>query len=121
MWVASIVVPILVIRELDDLNNYGKTPKARPRLRKIFQILTDCGRGPAPIVDGVTLELLMDPLGHTHLASHDDEIVRRAAYLNGRQGGPLMVVSGDYTMLATARAQGIAAVLTPAELMVSEA
>jgi hypothetical protein len=111
-----LIVPILVVREMDDLKNFGKTSKARPRLRKIFQILDNHGRGPATVSDGATLELLMDPPGHLRLTSHDEEIVRRATYLNGRQGGPLKIVSGDYTMLATAQAEGIAAVLTPAEL-----
>jgi hypothetical protein len=115
---ARLVFPLLVIRELDDLKDQGKSDKARPRLRKIFKILEGRGRGPAPVSKGVTLELLMDPPGHSRFASHDEEIVRRARYLKGRPGGPLIIVSGDYTMLATAGADGIDAVLTPAELTI---
>jgi len=111
-----LIVPILVVRELDDLKNYGKVDKARPRLRRIFQILGDSGRGPTPMTKGASLELLMDPPGHLRLTNHDAEIVRRAAYLNSRKGGPLKIISGDYTMLAIARAEGIAAELTPREL-----
>ena len=119
---ARLILPILVIRELDDLKNQARSDKARPRLRKIFKILESRGRGPAPVSNGVTLELLMDPPGHFRLASHDEEIVRRSKYLQGRPGGSLMIVSGDYTMLATASAEGLNAVLTPAELtMVAEA
>ena len=111
-----LIIPILVVREMDDLKDSGKSSKARPRLRKIFEILNDSGRGPAPISKSNTLELLMDPPGHVRLTSHDAEIVRRATYLSGRQGGPFQLVTGDYTMLATAKADGIAAVLTPAEI-----
>jgi hypothetical protein len=49
----------------------------------------------------------MDPPDHSRLTSHE-----------WSQGGPLKIVSGDYTMLAVAQAEGIAAVLTPAELTV---
>ena len=113
-----LVVPILVVRELDNLKNSGKTPKARPRLRRISQILDKRGRGPAPVPAraGATLELLMDPPRHSPLRVHDEEIIRRAVYLQGRKGGPLRLITGDYTMLFLAQTEGIDAQLTPAEL-----
>lgn len=113
---ARLVIPILVVRELDDLKNYGRSEKARPRLRKIMRILDGKGRGPAMVSASATLELLMDPPGHVRLPSHDEEIVRRAAYLQGRRGGPLKLITGDYTMLFTAEAHGVRAQLTPAEV-----
>lgn len=111
-----LIIPILVVREMDHLKNYGKTPKARRRLRRIFEILNEQGRGPASVQPGTTLELLMDPPGHSRLSNHDEEIIRRAIYLQGRKGGPLKLITGDYAMLATAEAQGVPAELTPAEL-----
>ncbi len=38
-------------------------------------------------------------------------------YLAGRRGGPVRLVTGDYTMEFTARAAGIQADLTPAEIV----
>jgi hypothetical protein len=73
-----------VIRELDDLKNYGKSDKARPRLRRIYQLLDGHGRGPAKIRHGVTIELLMNPPRHVPLVINDEEIIRRSLYLKGR-------------------------------------
>lgn len=114
-----LIIPILVVRELDDLKNFGKSDKARPRLRKIFRLLEDNGRGPTQVSEGTTIELLMDPPGHLRLTSNDQEIVRRASYISGRSGGPVTIVSGDYTMLATAQADGIAVIMTPEELKIT--
>lgn len=113
-----LIIPILVVREMDDLKNSGKAPKARRRLRRIYSILDHHGRGPTSISGGTTLELLLDPFGHSRAANHDEEIVRRASYLAGRKGGPLTLITGDYTMLFTAQAEGIDARLTPVELMI---
>jgi hypothetical protein len=113
-----LILPILVVREMDDLKNFGKTPKARRRLRRIYEILGGTGRGPAVVGVGVTLELLMDPFRHARLTNHDQEIVRRAAYLKGRPGGPLKIVTGDYTMLSIGAAEGIEVMMTPEELRI---
>ncbi len=111
-----IILPILVIRELDNLKNVGKEPKARKRLRRIYELLEDHGRGAAPIRPGVTIELLMNPRRHVPLAINDEEIIGRVQYLKGRLGGPLKLISGDYRMVLSARAEGLDAQLTPAEL-----
>ena len=103
---------------MDDLKNADKWGKARPRLRKIFDILADTGRGPAAITSTTTLELLMDPPGHTRATNHDAEIIRRAVYLNGRAGGPLTLISGDYTMLGLAAVEDLDCKITPTELLV---
>lgn len=111
-----IIIPILVIRELDNLKNYGKEPKARRRLRRIFELLDGQGRGPARIRSGVTIELLMNPPSHVPLAINDEEIIRRSLYLKGRAGGPVKLISGDYRLVLSAQADGLDAELTPAEL-----
>jgi hypothetical protein len=115
-----LIIPVLVTRELDDLKNYAKSPKARPRLRKIRGYLDGHGRGPVTVRPNVTLELLMDPPGHARLAVNDEEIIRRSRYLHGRKGGPLKLVTGDYTMLFTAPTYGIDTAMTPAELKVPD-
>ena len=114
-----LIIPILVIRELDNLKNSRKEPeagKARRRLRRIYELLDGHGRGPAPIREGVTIELLMNPRRHVPAAINDEEIIERARYLAGRRGGPVTLISGDYRLVLSARADGLSAQLTPAEL-----
>lgn len=111
-----IILPILVIRELDNLKNYGREPKARKRLRRIYELLDGHGRGWALVRPGVTLELLMNPPQHVPLAINDEEIISRALYLKGRVGGPVKLISGDYRLVLSAQAEGLDAQLTPAEL-----
>lgn len=114
-----LIIPILVIRELDNLKNSRKEPeagKARRRLRRIYELLDGHGRGPAPIRGGVTIELLMNPRRHAPAAINDEEIIERARYLAGRRGGPVTLISGDYRLVLSARADGLSAQLTPAEL-----
>jgi hypothetical protein len=114
---ARLVIPILVVRELDDLKNFGKSDKARPRLKKLMLCLGATARGPAVLSATTSIELLMDPPGHVRLSNDDAEITRRAQYLAGRQGGPVRLVTGDYTMVFTARSAGIQADLTPTEIV----
>jgi rRNA-processing protein FCF1 len=76
-----LIIPILVIRELDNLKNSRKDPearKARRRLRGIYELLDGHGRGPARIREGVTIELLMNPQRHVPAAINDEEIIERA-------------------------------------------
>ena len=109
-----LVVPVLVVRELDDLKNRGDRT-ARKRLRRIYDVLEPPHR-PAQLRSGATLELLMDPPYHIRAPKPDEEIIRRTLYFQGRPGGPLKLVTGDYTMFCLARAEGIDVSLTPAEL-----
>jgi|NGEPerStandDraft_6_1074524.scaffolds.fasta_scaffold67141_2 rRNA-processing protein FCF1 len=112
-----LVIPILVIRQLDDLKDSGRSDKARPRLRSIRNALAERGRGPAPIAArNTTVELLMDPPNHTRLPIADEEIIRRAQYLQGRPGGPVLLVTGDYTMQFMAEADGVPVLFLPDEL-----
>lgn len=57
-----LILPILVISELDNLKNFSKEPKARRRLRNIYEALGDTGRGPAEVRKGVTIETAGDLL-----------------------------------------------------------
>jgi predicted PilT family ATPase len=112
----KVFLPILVIRELDDLKNGGREPKARLRLKKIREILGNASTGPARVREGVTLQLLMDPPRHVRLPVNDQEITRRGKYLAGRPGGPLTLITGDYTQEFVARAEGLQAMTLPDEL-----
>jgi uncharacterized protein YacL len=114
-----LIIPLLVLRQLDDLKDSGKSDKARPRLRTIRKLLEDRGRGPVPLQRPKTsLELLMDPPRHTRLSIPDEEIISRARYLQGRPGGPVVLVTGDYTMEVTAQAHGLPVLFLPEEMLV---
>lgn len=110
-------IPILVIRQLDNLKDSGKAVKARPRLKSIRDALESRGRGPAPVhARKTTVELLMDPPNHKRLPIDDEEIIRRGQYLQGRPGGPVLLVTGDYTMQFMAEADGLPVLFLPDEL-----
>ena len=111
-----LIIPIVVVMELDHLKNTGKSAKARPRLRKIREILEGHGKGPAPVRGGVTLELLLDPPRHERLSINDQEIIRRADFFAERRGGALHIVTGDYAMQFTAEADGLHVFFLPDEL-----
>jgi len=116
-----LIIPILVITELDNLKNTGRSNKARPRLKKIRSILEGRGRGPGDVRGGVTLELLMDPPNHTRFPIPDQEIIRRTDYLKGRTGGPLFLVTGDYPMQFIAEADAVPVFFLPDELRLEPA
>ncbi len=110
-------IPILVVRELDDLKDSGRSDKARSRLRNIRTAIAERGRGPAPIAAcNTTVELLMDPPNHNRLPIADEEIIRRAQYLRGRPGGPVRLATGDYTMQFMAEADDLPVLFLPDEL-----
>ncbi len=115
-----LIIPILVVRELDDLKNSRREPSARTRLKRIYEILEGKVRGPADVRPNTTLEVVMDPRRHERHVNHDAEIIERALYLKGRKGGPLTLVTGDYTMILSARALELTAKLTPQELMLTD-
>ena len=58
----------------------------------------------------------MNPPRHTPLPINDEEIVSRAMYVKGRQGGAVKLISGDYRLVLVAQAEGLDAQITPAEL-----
>jgi rRNA-processing protein FCF1 len=115
-------IPILVIRQLDDLKDSGRSDKARSRLRSVRNALAKRGRGPAPIAArNTTVELLMDPPNHTRLPIADEEIIRRAQYLQGRPGGRVLLVTGDYAMQFMAEADDLPVLFLPDELRLGAA
>ena len=58
----------------------------------------------------------MDPPNHSRLPIADEEIIRRAQYLQGRPVGPVVLVTGDYTMQFMAEADGLPVLFLPDEL-----
>lgn len=94
-----IVVPLLVIDELDGLSHRAdKRAKVSGVTKYLYGFLGDqpgvtqdvrpkaAGRGE------VTMQLLFDPLGHTRLPNSDDELVERVVMLQDFLGHPAQQV-----------------------------
>lgn len=90
-----VVVPLLVIDELDDKSHRRETrPKVINATKFLYNLLADRpGEArelrPATHQRGaVTVQLLFDPLGHLRLPSNDDELVERLVVLRDFLGHP---------------------------------
>ena len=111
---ARLVIPIVTIRELDDHKNLGRHPvghRASSRLRALQDTLLGRGRGPVPFREGVTLEILVDPLRHRQERNNDEEFLARATTFQRRPGGSLTIVTGDLSMRLQAEALGLSAMM----------
>lgn len=124
---AHILVPMVIIDELDGLKRQSKQP-ARWRagytvavLDRVFQgvgrgitvgqlradnITTTPGRGMTGL-GGVTMELLLDPPGHARLPINDDEIVDRAVAVQTLAGRAVTLLTYDTGMSTRARNAGL--------------
>ncbi len=113
-----IIVPLAVLRELDDKKNMARRPtgdRAGARLKAMRQRLAGRGAGPAQIRDNVTLEVLLDRRGHQPHLNTDEEILDRTEALTSRKGGPVRLVTGDLSMQLRAEARGLTVVELPDE------
>jgi hypothetical protein len=109
-----LVIPIVTIRELDNHKNLGRHPvghRATSRLRALQDTLAGRGRGPVPVREGVTLEILVDPLRHRREPNNDEEFLARATSFQRRPGGSLTIVTGDLSMRLQAEALGLSAMM----------
>ena len=91
-----IVVPLIVVDELDKLTHNSRTrSKVVPVLREMYELL---GRSPWHPVEtiakeqgrgDVNLQLLFDPPGHVRLPLNDDELIARVVALRDFLGVPV--------------------------------
>lgn len=121
-----LVVPILVVDELDRLKRSGER-HARWRAGYTLAVLdrllpTSTGAGVLRKADfsalskdtgeiprgEVTVELLFDPPGHARLPIADDEVVARALAAGNRQGRPVRFLTYDTGQAMRARHSGLA-------------
>jgi rRNA-processing protein FCF1 len=113
-----LVVPLVVIDELDGLKvtlrDEKKRWRVRDALRQFEELFLEHGRGTLPAVgraeswDGlVTVEPLQDPIEHRRLDVNDAEIVARCAALKRLSGSPVYLVSNDTGILVRARQTGV--------------
>lgn len=98
-----LVVPHVVVDELDNLSHKYTDEKTARRAHKVIRKLRALRGGreshvPVPVRSGVELQVLVDPRPHDRLAINDAEFVERAAYLNRLVSGRLRVQTNDYGM-----------------------
>jgi rRNA-processing protein FCF1 len=114
-----LVVPSLVIEELDDLKRPYRPERQRAQARKVLTALWDLHRAkpaePAvlPSAADVTIEVLLDGGWHQRMPNNDGEIIDQAVALKELTGQQVILVSGDYTQLYRASPAGLTAVLMP--------
>jgi hypothetical protein len=116
-----LVVPLLVVDQLDTLKRNGKDrvrTDARRHLKQIEEILPDPNervnlKAPDGSTATTTLDVLMDPPDHARLTDTDSEVVRRAAYLRRMVGKQVSVVTWDTGMKFRARNARLQAIEPP--------
>lgn len=116
-----VVVPILVIDELERIkDNRGlpeaKRSKARWTVDTMFKWF-ETGpnrwhilRQPSADSGGIAIELLPDERGHVRLPRNDDEPVDRAAVLKDLQGSPVHFLAYDAGAILRANMAGVTGV-----------
>lgn len=109
-----IVLPILVVDELDGHKRDETRARARRALRTLQELLPNAsGRATLDAGDGsdgvVTIEVLVDPLDHVRLTDNDSEIVDRAIAIASLAGEyqRVVVITGDTGMAFRAAAHGV--------------
>lgn len=125
-----LLIPIVVIDELDGLKRYGvgehrgwrarytlavidrvlENPTSIARLRKEDFSPLDSGGIPR---GEITVEILFDPPGHERLSILDDEIVSRALAAQAMAGRAVTVMTHDTGQATRARAAGLTTVKVP--------
>lgn len=106
-----LLVPLVVIDELDDIKDRGgEDARWARRVIKELQAIAPDGKGLGPfrIRENESLQFLDEPREHVRLARPDDEIVRQAEYFSGLTSSPLVVISRDRGMLLRAQSFDVA-------------
>ncbi len=109
-----IVIPIIVIEQLDDLKrrpNQRVAARAREVLRTLW--VGAAPDGTIPLAGGTGAEILLDQPTHLRRPVEDVEIIDRALFLQELTGRSVTLLACDYAMLFRARQQGLAAVEMP--------
>lgn len=106
-----IVIPIVVVEELDELKDLERRNRAGDRSRRVLRRLRDLGSAHAgqavPIRDKVTVEVLLDDDWHQRRPNHDGEIIDQAKRLTAATGRPVRLVCVDASMEFRARQHGL--------------
>ncbi len=114
----QILVPIVVVDELDGLKNKASKPHAKWRagytldvLDQVFAKSTGPAtlRAPDPVASRgyVRMEMVFDPPGHVRLPINDDEIIDRALTIQPLVGRPVTLLTYDTGQSTRARNAGL--------------
>jgi hypothetical protein len=106
-YILTLVVPLLVIDELDRAKRGETRTRARTALRSLHSRFENVDWN-VPLVDGNTrARLLFDPVGHIRLRDADAELVDRTSELQTLTGLKAMIVTYDIGMSLRAKAAGV--------------
>jgi PIN domain len=115
----TVIVPIIVLDELDGLKQRGGTTYVKWRASYTLAVLDDIFARPGTqgvlrqaAADGtrgaVLMDILYDPPRHERLPINDDEIIDRALAAQGLAGAPVTLLTFDTSQAARARHAGLA-------------
>jgi hypothetical protein len=115
----TLIVPVIILDELDGLKQRGPTPHAKWRASytlgvfdRIFAKPGSQGVLQQPAADrsrgGVLADLLFDPPRHERLLIPDDEIINRTLAAQGLAGTEVTLLTFDTSQAARARHAGLA-------------
>lgn len=105
--VATLVVPLVVVDELDKAKLGNQSAAARATIRTMESRFSGSALLATLSDPGTSARLLLEPPAHVRTANADAEIVRRAADLAALSGLALTVVTYDYGMALRANAAGL--------------
>ncbi|MFI0350374.1 PIN domain-containing protein [Actinomadura sp. 9N407] len=113
-----VIVPILVIEELDSLkrsNNRSQKQQARKVLKALWQLHGNEPTSPAALPQSadVTIEVLLDNGWHRRQPNNDAEIIDQAIQVNVLLGKPTLLASCDYVQMYRSAAEGLSPVQVP--------
>ena len=111
-----LVVPLVVLDELDDKRNAKDASLAR-RARKIASTIEQWtakagANSPTELANGVAIAVLSEEPGHRRLPNNDDEIIAVARSLVDR-GHRVLVATADGGMRTRARVRDVGALVLP--------
>lgn len=108
-----LIIPILVIEELDDLKRNPRVSKrARSVLHRLWEMQVGRSGHRAPMPGrNTTAELFLDEPWHVRRPVNDDEITERAVHIQELTGKSVILAAGDYKMLFRAESAGLTTVL----------
>ncbi len=111
-----LIVPIIVIDELDDLKRDRRAgDRDRSVLHRLWELRDGAGTAPAELKGRreVAIEVLLDDPHHQRLPDNDAEIIDRAVCVGGLTGRNVTIVAADYGMLDRAAAVSPGTALKP--------
>ncbi len=113
-----LIVPSLVIEELDELKRHRdgrQKAQARRVLRQLWELHRARPDEPAalPAAPDVTIEVLLEGDWHQRRPNNDGEIIDQTVITSELTGRPVILVAADYTQLYRAAPLGLTAVLMP--------